>query len=123
MDYLDPKKKNQHKKRLMIGYGLMAIVIVLMTLILQYIAGGYFIDKNGQLIQNGLLYITTEPGDATVFLDGQKQRDTTESRLVIPAAIIPLKFRSRAIDHGAKRLKLRVQGFADSSTQDYFLRR
>jgi PEGA domain len=85
MDYLDPKKKNQHKKRLMIGYGLMAIVIVLMTLILQYIAGGYFIDKNGQLIQNGLLYITTEPGDATVFLDGQKQRDTTESRLVIPA--------------------------------------
>lgn len=86
MDYLDPKKKRQHRIQLFLGYGLFAIAIAIATVVLVYIANGYYVDRGtGQVIQNGLVYIDSRPGGASVYLNNEKQRGTTDSRLVLPA--------------------------------------
>jgi len=86
MDYLDPKKKHEHKVRLLFGYSLFAVAIGFATLLLVYVANGYDVDRTtGQVIQNGLIYVNTRPGAADVYLNGQKQRGTTDARLVVPA--------------------------------------
>jgi hypothetical protein len=86
MDYLDPKKKQRHKVQLLIGYGLFAVAIGFATLVLVYLANGYYVDRStGEFIQNGLVYIDSRPGGASVYLNGEKQRGTTDSRLVLPA--------------------------------------
>lgn len=85
MDYLDPKKKKAHKIRLLLGYVLFAVAILLATILLVFIANGYYVDRNtGQVIQNGLIFIDSKPTGAEVFINGQKQRGTTDMRLVIP---------------------------------------
>lgn len=86
MDYLDPKKKRQHKIQLFVGYGLFAVAIGIATMVLAYLANGYYIDRDtGQIIQNGLVYIDSRPGGASVYINNEKQRGTTDSRLVLPA--------------------------------------
>ena len=86
MDYLDPKKKRQHKIRLLVGYSLFSVAIAFATLLLVYMANGYDLDRStGQVIQNGLIYLDSRPGGADVYLNGEKQRGTTDARLVVPA--------------------------------------
>ncbi len=88
MDYLDPKKKRARKKRLMIGYSLIAVAIAIATVLLVYIANGFYIDRNtGQVIQNGLVYLDSRPGGADVYINGEKQRSQTDARLVIPSGL------------------------------------
>ncbi len=86
MDYLDPKKKREHKIRLLVGYGLFSVAIGISTLLLVYMANGYDVDRStGQVIQNGLIYLNTRPGGAEIYLNGEKQRGTTDARIVVPA--------------------------------------
>lgn len=86
MDYLDPKKKRRHRIQLFVGYGLFGVAIGIATLVLVYLANGYYIDRStGQIIQNGLVYIDSRPGGATVYVNNEKQRGATDSRLVLPA--------------------------------------
>lgn len=86
MDYLDPKKKREHKIRLLVGYGLFSVAIGISTLLLVYMANGYDVDRStGQVIQNGLIYLDTRPGGADIYLNGEKQRGKTDARLVVPA--------------------------------------
>ncbi len=86
MDFLDPRIRRAHSIRLITGYALMAIVIVLGAYLLVNAANGYGIDtKTGQIIQNGLLFVDSQPSGAKVFLDGKAQGATTSSRLILPA--------------------------------------
>ncbi len=86
MDYLDPEKKRIHRIQLFIGYGLFAIVIAFGTVILAYLANGYYLDRDtGSVIQNGLVFVDSRPGGADVFVNEQKQQGKTDSRLVIPS--------------------------------------
>ena len=102
MDYLDPKKKRKHRIQLFLGYGLFAIAISMATLLLVFIANGYYIDTDtGEVIQNGLVYVDSEPVSAEVFLNGEQQRGSTDARLVIPA--------------GAHSIELRREGYRNWS--------
>lgn len=86
MDFLDPKKKRAFHIRLMVGYILVAIVIGLGSLILVYAASGYGINtKTGQIVQNGLLFVDSDPGGAKVILNGKDNNITTSARLVLPS--------------------------------------
>lgn len=86
MDYLDPKKKRAHKYRLLVGYGFFAVAIAFATLILVYLANGYFIDRRtGEVIQNGLVFIDSRPGNAEIYINGERQRGRTDARLVLPS--------------------------------------
>lgn len=86
MDFLDPRKRRHHQIRLMIGYFLTAIAIVLTATILVYWAYGYSLDtKTGNVVENGLLFVDSKPGGASIYLNGKSQNATTASRLNLNA--------------------------------------
>ncbi len=85
MDYLDPKKKQQKRARLLISYGLFGVLIAMATILLFSITTGFDVDRNtGQLIQNGLIYVDSKPESARIILNGQEQGNRTEARLIVP---------------------------------------
>jgi hypothetical protein len=91
MDYLDrPKQQRQHAL-LYIGYVLVAIAITIATLILVYQAYGFGIGKNGAVIQNDLIFFSSHPNPADIYVDGQRRAEQTNSRLVLPAGIYDIK--------------------------------
>ncbi|HET7529041.1 MAG TPA: PEGA domain-containing protein [Candidatus Saccharimonadales bacterium] len=85
MDYLDSRKRRAHNIRLVIGYVLVAIVIGLATVIIVYGANGYGINtKTGQIVQNGLLFVDSNPSGAEIFINGADRNATSAARLIIP---------------------------------------
>lgn len=84
MDFLDPKKQKTHLIRLIIGYILVATALVLTAIILLYQAYGFGI-KNGEVIQNGLVFVSTRPRPADVYINGKRNEKTTNTRLLIQA--------------------------------------
>ena len=55
----------------MIGYVLVTIAIGFATIILVYEAYGYGIDtKSGDVVQNGLLFVNSQPGGSDVYING-----------------------------------------------------
>lgn len=85
MDFLDPKKQRSHMIRLYVGYVLIGGAVLIATLILLYWAYGFGLDKNGQVVQNGLVFVASQPGNAEVYLDGKKFRDNTGTRIQLNA--------------------------------------
>jgi hypothetical protein len=86
MDFLDPKAKRNHLIRLIIGYGLMAILIGIATSILVLQAYGFDIDrKSGEVIQNGLVYVDSAPDGATVKFNEKEQPSKTNNRFALPS--------------------------------------
>ena len=85
MDFLDPAKKRVHNIRLIVGYVLVTILVLLSATILLYQAYGYGFGKNGQIIQNGLVFVSSSPSGADVYLNGQAVNHKTNTRLVLPA--------------------------------------
>lgn len=87
MDFLDPNKKRAHRIKLYIGYGLMAILIGVATMVLLFAASGYGVDGDGKVIQNGLVFFSSKPGGAEVNVEGLynkfKQGGTTDTRMVL----------------------------------------
>lgn len=84
MEYLDPKKHRAHIIRLFIGYILIGTALILTTIILLYQAYGFGL-KNGEVIQNGLVFVSSSPGGAEIRVNGQKRSEQTNARLLMPA--------------------------------------
>lgn len=85
MDFLDPQKQKAHTRRLIAGYILIGMVLLLATIILLYQALGYGIDRHGKIFQNGLVFVSSVPGDAEIYVDGVREVDYTDARLALPA--------------------------------------
>jgi hypothetical protein len=83
MDFLDPKKNRRHSIMLYIGYFLIAIAITLTTIILVYLAYGFGLGKNGKIIQNGLLYLSSQPNPANVYVNGKQYSHATNTKLIL----------------------------------------
>jgi hypothetical protein len=85
MDYLDPVKKKAHRRRLYIGYGLMAIVVAFSTVILVYLGSGFVVDRQtGTLIQNGQILVASRPEGADIYLNDKLQKPKTTGKLTVP---------------------------------------
>lgn len=84
MDFLDPKKKRARKVRLAIGHVLTAMLVLIATYILVFQAYGYEVDKNGQVIQNGLVYIDSAPSGASIKINGKEHGSNTNTRQALP---------------------------------------
>ena len=94
MDYLDPKKKKIKKIRLMIGYALLGIAISIATVVFVYLANGYYVDREtGVVIQNGLIYLDSKPESASVHINGEQQRGSTDARLVVPEGVYDIELK------------------------------
>lgn len=85
MDFLDPKKQKYHRIQLLIGYGLISIAVVLTSLILVYLSAGFRITREGRVIQNGLVFVSSQPSDAAIFTNGEPSGRSTGARLSLPA--------------------------------------
>lgn len=85
MDFLDPKKRRAHSIRLMLGYVLMAIALLLASVLLLFVAFGYGINSTtGQVTQNGLLFVDAHPEQANIVING-RDRGKTDGRFVMEA--------------------------------------
>ncbi len=84
MDFMDPKRRRQHTVMLFVGYGLIGVALVLLTIILLFVAYG-FGYKNGQVIQNGLLFLSSTPNPAKIYINGQRYKNDTNTQLVLQA--------------------------------------
>ncbi len=85
MDFLDPKKKRAHAIRLMIGYVLVGIALILATTLLLFAALGYGINRStGEVTQNGLVFVDAHPESAKILLNGQ-DKGQTDGRFVLEA--------------------------------------
>lgn len=94
MDFLDPKKKKAHRIRLIVGYLLIGLGIALVALILIFQSYGYDLDrKNGGIIQNGLVFISTQPQQASAFLNGKQYSNLDGARLVLPSDVYKLELK------------------------------
>lgn len=85
MDFLDPRKQRAHTIRLTVGYVLIGVAILFATIILLYTAYGFGFGKNGQIIQNGLVFLSSQPGPANIYLNGKLNKSQTNTRLQLPA--------------------------------------
>jgi hypothetical protein len=86
MDFLDPAKKRAHKIRLYIGYMLMAVAIITTALILMMQATGLDLNrKTGELIHNGMIFLSAHPQPADIYINGSLHKSRTDTRLVLPA--------------------------------------
>ena len=85
MDFLDPVKIRRHKIRLITGYALLGVAIFLTTTVLIFLAFGYGVGKDGQIIQNGLVFVSSKPNPAQINLNGNNTGSSTNARLQLPA--------------------------------------
>jgi PEGA domain len=111
MDFLDPRKRKARRNRLIIGYFLFAVVIALATVILVYGANGVGINtKTGQIVENGLLFVDSQPGGATISLNGKAQGPKTGARFVLPAGIYKLSLSKAGYRGWSRSIVLYEQG-------------
>lgn len=85
MDFLDPVKQRRHRTMLFIGYGLVAIAVALATIILVYAVYGFGLDRNGQVVQNGLVYFSSAPEGGSIYVDGKLLDNKTNTKAAMPA--------------------------------------
>lgn len=106
MDFLDPAKKRSHNRRLVIGYILVGVSILLTSIILIFLTNGYDVDrKTGEVIQNGLIFADTAPESATIYLNG-KNNGQTDKRLTVPAGKYDVEFKRDGYRTWKKSLQL-----------------
>jgi hypothetical protein len=81
MDFLDPKKRRRRDILNIIGYGLIAIALVFAVRILFLTSSGYGLDKNGKVVQSGLVFVASSPSGAEVRVNGVLNKAQTNDRL------------------------------------------
>jgi hypothetical protein len=91
MDYLDSKKQFREHIVLIIGYILVALAITIATLVLVYQAYGFGLAKNGTVIQSGLVFFSSQPNPANIYINGVLNANTTNTRLELPSGIYNVK--------------------------------
>lgn len=99
MDFLDPKKDRQNQVKLLLGYCLVALAIGGATLVLLYQAYGYALNRQGEITQNGLLFVSSQPSGSSISLNGQPYSSNTDTRVIAPA--------------GGYKLQIKRSGYRD----------
>lgn len=84
MEFFDPKKQKAHQIRLIIGYVLIGLIIVLTTTILLYWARGYGL-KDGEVIQSGRVFISSRPSKADIYINNKRHGDSTNTSILMEA--------------------------------------
>ncbi len=83
MDFMDPSQRLRHNILLAAGYVLIAIALLLLTIILLFVSYGFGL-QNGKVIQSGLLFLSSNPNPAQIYMNGARYSSDTNSKLVLP---------------------------------------
>lgn len=86
LNFMDPKQRRRQYVTLMIGYALVGCAIILMTTILVFVAYGFGF-QNGQVIQNGLVFVSSTPQSAQIYINNKLYKDQTNTRVVLPSGV------------------------------------
>lgn len=82
-EFMDPRRRRRHQIQLAIGYVLVAIALLLISTILLFVAYGFGL-KNGQVIQSGLVFLSSTPNPGQIYIDGARYQNDTNARMVLP---------------------------------------
>jgi hypothetical protein len=85
MDFLNPKRERRNRIMLLLGYALIAMAIGIATLVLLYQSYGYGIDKKGKVTQNGLVFVSSQPRNSSIYLNGVRYSANTNTRMNLAA--------------------------------------
>ena len=91
MDFLDPKKERRNQFTLLLGYCLVALAIGGAALVLLYQAYGYGLNKQGEVTQSGLVFVSSQPSGSAIYLNGQRYSSDTNTRVTVPAGTYTMK--------------------------------
>ncbi len=106
MDFLDPQKQRSHAIRLFVGYFLIGVGIVIATIVLLYQAYGFGLDRKGEIIQNGLVFVSSQPRGAQIYLNTKGEQDTTNTKLQIPGGEYKLELQREGYHSWERQIKL-----------------
>ncbi|TAH36265.1 PEGA domain-containing protein [Candidatus Saccharibacteria bacterium] len=104
MDFLDPQKLRRNQLALLVGYGLITIAIAFTMLVLLYQAVGFGLDKQGKVIQNGLVFVSSQPPGSQIYLNGAPYKDQTNTKLKLPSGDYNLKITADGYRDWTQRL-------------------
>lgn len=76
---------------LLLGYALTALAIGIATLILLYQSYGYSIDRQGKVLQSGLVFVSSQPTGSNIYVNGNRYASNTDTRMSLPAGSYNLK--------------------------------
>lgn len=107
MEFIDPKLKQRRSKRLKIGYALLTLLVGLATYILVMTAKGYqILQSDGQVVQNGIIFLDSKPVSADIFINGKKEDSKTEMRLTVPESEYEITLKAEGYKDWTKRITL-----------------
>ncbi len=84
MDFLDPELHRRHIRRLFVSYGLVSMIVLLSATMLFFMVNGLNLSRSGEVIYKGLIFLSSAPGGADVYVDGVSVKKQTNTRLNIP---------------------------------------
>ncbi|MDX1765906.1 MAG: PEGA domain-containing protein, partial [Candidatus Saccharimonadales bacterium] len=80
--------KRAKKTQRFVTYGLSTVFVIGFTIVLVLATLGYDIDRGtGEVIQNGLVLVNSEPSGSLVTIDGNPESDDTPGRFSVPEGI------------------------------------
>lgn len=116
MDFLDPRTKSSRRRRLIVSYLLMGLLVTASASALIYSSFGYGINtKTRQIIQNGLVFVDSKPGGAEIFVNGKDLTQTTAGRPILPS---PTRIVLPSGDYTLRLEKTGYRSWQDSFTLD-----
>ncbi len=116
MDFLDPKKERRNHLTLLVGYCLVALAISIATLVLLYQSYGYTIDRQGALQQNGLVFVSSQPTNAAIYLNSTRYKNNTDSRVTVPSGSYNLRISAAGYRDWQRQVRV---GGGDVQHYDY----
>src|SRR4051812_19339073 len=107
MDFLDPKKKRSHRRKLFIGYALIAIALVMGIRLLVLFTSGYYYDSHtGTVAQNGLVFMGSKPSAADIYVNGELQTSKTDRRLYLPGGQYTIELKRKGYESWRRTFSL-----------------
>ena len=91
MEFLDPANERRSRVMLFIEYGLVAIAITFASLILLYWSYGFSLNREGEVQQNGLVFISSDPQGASITLNGEVSTNQSNARLSLESGKYDIK--------------------------------
>lgn len=76
---------------LIVGYVLIGVAVLATMVVLLYQAFGFGLGKDGEVIQNGLVFVSSTPNPADLTVGGLTKKYATNTRLTLPAGTYTLQ--------------------------------
>jgi hypothetical protein len=90
IDFLNPERRRRYTRMVILGYVLIGLAIVMMTTVVVFIAYG-FSYKNGQVIQDGMVYLSSTPNPANIYVNGLAYGSNTDTRILLQSGTYTFK--------------------------------